>query len=395
MTLSLALAKATGEPETFDMRVMHIITTLGTGGAEIMLLKLLSVPKKDWDPIVVCLTDEGSIGPRISALDVPLYTLGMWRSVPSPVRVLSIMRFVRKCRPQLIQGWMPHGNFMASLARISRQGQVPVVWNIRQCLYDLSVESRTTQALIRLGAWVSEFAAAIVYNTETGAKQHEALGYDVSKRIVIPNGFDCSIYRPDDGARRRFRAELGIGNEAILVGLVARHHPMKDHASFFRAAGMVKQKHPNTYFLGVGKSVSQDQPELVRLIAESKLQNRTFLLGERSDIPAITAALDIACSTSWTEGFSNTVGEAMACGVPCVVTDVGDSSQLVADTGSVVPPRDPQSLARAIGKLIEAGTAHRQRLGAAARRRIESDFSLSAVADRYEDLYRKHLRSSN
>jgi glycosyltransferase involved in cell wall biosynthesis len=192
--------------------------------------------------------------------------------------------------------------------------------------------------------------------------------------------------------RRQVRAELRIADDVVLIGLVARYHPMKDHASFLRAAGLVARAHPAVRFLLVGKGLTVEEPKLLKIIGEQHLHGCIFLLGERSDIPRLTASLDIACSASaWGEGFSNSIGEAMACGVPCVVTDVGDSSHIVGDTGLSVPPRDPDALARAIGRLIEAGPEHRRHLGAAARRRIEDGFSIPAIARCYEDLYRECL----
>jgi glycosyltransferase involved in cell wall biosynthesis len=373
------------------VRILHVITGLTTGGAEMMLLKLLSNNTGDWEPAVVSLMDEGTIGPSIVALGIPLYSLRMRRGRPNPVRALSLMTITRQFRPQLIQGWMYHGNLMASFARFSSGVRVPVFWNIRQSLEGVAGERRLTQAMIRLGALLSWHPAGIIYNSQTGARQHEIFGYRASKCVVIPNGFDCQIFRPDDEARRQVRKELGIGIDTILIGLIARFHPVKDHASFLRAANLVARTHPHVRFLLVGKGLAEKEPVLTKLIREQHLESRIFLLGERLDMPRLTAALDIACSASWGEGFSNTIGEAMACGVPCVVTDVGDSARLVADTGLSVPPRDPQGLAQAISRLISAGAAHRQELGAAARRRVESEFSLPVVARQYEKLYREHL----
>src|SRR5215471_1191507 len=336
--------------ETFIMRIMHVITTLSTGGAEAMLLKLLSAGKSDAEPTVVSLADDGSIGKQISQLGVPVHSLNLRPKLPNPVRVLSIVPLVRRCRPQLIQGWMPHGNFMSLLAGGALGNRIPVLWNIRMSLYDPASEPKVTEMLIRFGARLSWYPAKIIYNTRLGARQHEELGYRAEKTVIIPNGFDCQILRPSDDARRSLRADLGIQCEAVLVGLIALYHPMKDHANFIRAAGLVARWHPGARFLLAGKGVVPTEPQLVQAIAEEQLQGRVFLLGERSDIPRLNAALDIACSASaWGEGFSNTIGEAMACGTPCVATDIGDSGFIMGDTGLLVPPRNPQALAEAIG----------------------------------------------
>ncbi len=377
------------------MRIMHVITGLDTGGAEMMLLKLLSGRSEEFEPVVVSLTDEGVLGPRIKALGVPVYSLGLRTRLPNPLRLLSIRTITRRFQPQLIQGWMPHGNLVASLAGVLSRTRTAVLWNVRMSLYNIRAEPLLTAGAIRLGATFSRRPVAIVYNSQTGAGQHEALGYRAEKSVVIPNGFDCRMFRRDDEARQRVRAELGVDDATVLVGLVARFHPMKDHAGFLRAAGAVARKHPNLHIVLAGSGVTWAEPLLQKLIAEEQLQKQVFLLGERQDIPAITAALDIACSASaWAEGFSNAIGEAMACGVPCVVTDIGDSAYIVRDTGLVAPARNPEALAQAIRQLIEAGPAARRQLGDAARRRAESEFSLPAIVCRYEDLYRKHLQIS-
>jgi glycosyltransferase involved in cell wall biosynthesis len=377
------------------MRVMHVITGLSTGGAETMLLKLLSAASGSMEHVVVSLGEEGTIGPRIAALGVPVHCLGLRRNAPNPFRALSILPLARRIGPQLIQGWMYHGNLMASMAALALRHKPPVLWNIRQTVYDLRRERWLTAKFIRLGARLSSRPAAIIYNSQTSATQHESLGYGAEKRVIIPNGFDCQLLRPDEAARKAVRTELGIADNTVLVGLVARYHPMKDHVGFLQAAAMIARSYPQTRFVLAGAGVSSTQPELVKAIQQNELWDCVMLLGERSDIPRLNNAFDIGCSASaWGEGFSNSIGEAMACGVPCAVTDVGDSAYIVADTGLVSPPRAPEALAKAIAGLIEIGRSGRQQLGTKARQRIETEFSLPAIVRRYEGLYLTHFQNS-
>jgi glycosyltransferase involved in cell wall biosynthesis len=376
------------------MRVMHVITGLSTGGAETMLLKLLSAASGSMEHVVVSLGEEGTIGPRIAALGVPVHCLGLRRNAPNPFRALSILPLARRIGPQLIQGWMYHGNLMASMAALALRHKPPVLWNIRQTVYDLRRERWLTAKFIRLGARLSSRPAAIIYNSQTSATQHESLGYGAEKRVIIPNGFDCQLLRPDEAARKAVRTELGIADDTVLVGLVARYHPMKDHVGFLQAAAMIARSYPQTRFVLAGAGVSSTQPELVKAIQQNELWD-CVMLGERSDIPRLNNAFDIGCSASaWGEGFSNSIGEAMACGVPCAVTDVGDSAYIVADTGLVAPPRAPEALAKAIAGLIEIGRSGRQQLGTKARQRIETEFSLPAIVRRYEGLYLTHFQNS-
>src|SRR5215471_6042896 len=303
------------------IRVLHVITGLGTGGAEMMLVKLLSARQQGGiEAAVVSLTGrDGIVGERLHALGVAVEALEMTRSPLSLFRLSRLVSSARRFRPHLVQGWMYHGNLAASAVGSLTTGPIPVLWNIRQTLYQLSDERWLTRAVIRVGAALSRRPSVILYNSALGAAQHEAIGYDGTKRVVIPNGFDCDQFRPSADARRDLRAELGLAPDTTLVGLVARFHPMKGHAVFLQAASLLARKHAALRFVLAGRGVTGGQPALARLIEELRLGDRMFLLGERSDIPRITAALDVACSSSlWSEGFSNAIGEAMACGVPCV-----------------------------------------------------------------------------
>lgn len=366
-------------------RVVFLITGLTTGGAEMMLLKLCSrLDRRCFAPSVISLSGLGAIGARLEALGIPVYTLGMHRSRPSLIGLMRLRKLISTLRPNLIQGWMYHGNLAACLAA----GRKPVVLGIRQSLYGLDKERVLTRWVIRLGAALSRYSCIIIYNSHTSARQHEAFGFDASRTHIIPNGFDTDTFQPDEKARVYVRSELGLNDNAILIGLIGRYHPMKDHRVFLNAAALLSREFSDARFLLAGFDVNAGNPALSATIAELGLSERVFLLGERNDISQLNAALDIACSTSaWGEGFANAVGEAMSCGVPCVVTDVGDSASIVGDTGRVVPPRDPVRLIMAWKSLIALGRNGRQALGMRARSRVIENFSLSTVVKRYEELY--------
>lgn len=379
------------------MKVCHFITGLSTGGAEMMLCKLLSVTDRTrFDPIVVSLMDCGTLGERIEALGVPVYTVGMAPGRPTPAALWRLIRLARRLQPDLIQGWMYHGNLAALVAGSFVPGRVPALWNIRHTPYDLKAEKRMTAALIRLGARLSSRPAKIIYNARISAHQHESLGYAADRRRVIPNGFDCGRFKPSETARLNLRRLLGLEDETLLIGLIARWHPMKDHANFMRAATRLAVRRSDVYFVLAGWGVDKNNSILMKVIQDAGLTGRVYLLGERTDIPEIMAGLDIASSSSsWGEAFPNVVGEAMACGVPCVVTDVGDSAWVVDDTGIVVPPRDADALAEAWVALIELGPEGRVRLGQAARQRVVTEFSLAQIVRQYEALYLEVLNVSS
>lgn len=376
---------------------MFVVTGLSTGGAEMMLFKLIrAMDRGRFPPAVVSLIDKGALGERIEALGVPVHTLGMSRSIASMARLRVLSRLITEARPDIVQGWMYHANLVASLAAAMARGPASVLWGVRASLDGHENERRSTAAVIRIGAWASRFTNGIVYNSRTSARQHEGLGYVRTRSQVIPNGFDCAEFHPDESAGPALRAELRIGSETLLVGCLGRFHPVKDHATFMDAAGRALQKDRRLHFVLAGSGVDAANMALATAIARHGLSGHVHLLGERRDVPAVTAALDVACSSSaWGESFPNVLGEAMACAVPCVTTNVGESAEIVGTCGIAVPPRDPNALASAIVELAALDPVERIRLGLLARGRIEQDYSIQAIADRYEQYYRRIAETSH
>lgn len=368
------------------VKLVHVITCLDTGGAERMLVKLLAgLDRGRFDPVVVSLTDEGSQGAEIRALDIPVYTLNMRSSRGSLPALLRLRRLFRLLKPDVVHGWMYHG----ALAALLTKGHAGGLVGIRQSLYDIRLEKLGTQLVIRvLGRFAVKRAGIVVYNATTSARQHEALGYPAGKGTVIPNGFDCERFRPDTDAGSRVRTALGIDEYAPVIGHLARFHPMKDHACFLRAAVLMAKTAPRVCFLLAGAGVEAGNPAFDCFMNDQVLKGRVYLLGERSDIPALYNAMDVFClSSGWGEGFPNVLGESMACGVPCVATDVGESAHILGDCGQVVPPRDPEALAVAWKGLLALDRAERQKLGKRGRQRVIEHFSLEAVVHQYEELY--------
>jgi glycosyltransferase involved in cell wall biosynthesis len=375
------------------MKVLHVITGLKTGGAEMMLHKVLShMDSGEFQSEVVSLTGGGEMDQKIRDLHVPVSTLGMARGMPSPQAILRLARRIREARPDVIQTWMYHADLMGGLAaRLA--GGPPVIWNIRNSALARFALKRRTLWTIKLGAHLSHrLPARIVCCSEAAARDHAEFGYAADKIVVIRNGFALEAYRPDAAMRPCVRRELGIAEEAPLIGLVARFDPAKDHVTFLRAAGRLHKDHPEVHYLLCGKDVTGDNPALTGEIAAAGIGDRCHLLGLRRDIPRLTAALDIAASSSAGEAFPNAIGEAMACGIPCAVTDVGDSAMLVGGTGRVVPPRDPQALAGAWREMLEMGEEGRRRLGTLARQRVETEFDIKGVALCYGQLYQEVAR---
>ena len=369
--------------------LLYITTGLSTGGAERMLYNLLSRTNQlRFEPIVVSLMDRGTFGDQIEALGIPVYTIGIKRGIPTPAAIVRLIRTVRHLKPDLIQGWMYHGNLAAQFARVFLSPKIPVLWSIHHSIHSLPSEKKITQTIIRFSSIISRYTNQIVFVSKNSQLQHEALGYCSEKSLVIDNGFDTSLFKPSVEARLTVRAELGLPPESFLIGLMARYHPMKDHDNFLRAAALLLKEFPEVHFILIGSEVDRENQVLHQLIQDLGLFNRIHLLGERSDMPRLAAALDIASlASAYGEAFPLVIGEAMSCGVPCAVTDVGDSARIVDNTGRVVSPRDAEALANAWKELIEMGVEEREALGRAARARIIESFSLESIVAKYEAVY--------
>jgi glycosyltransferase involved in cell wall biosynthesis len=374
------------------LKIVHVINDLSVGGAEMMLFKLLSgVDRQRFTTTVISLGRRSKLDARIEALNIRVLNMDMkLGKVPTPPQVWRLLITLRSLRPDLIQGWMYHGSLAAHLCASTVARGAPELWTIHSCNYDLTLEKRLTSTIIKLCGRLSASPAKIIYVSEASRLQHEAMGYRGEKSQVITNGFDTSQFAPSPQARAAVRAELGMHDDQFLIGLVGRFHPMKDHLNFLRAAALLSEDNGAARFLLAGREMDNGNQTVSRLLGRWNLEGRVHLLGERADTHNLIAALDVcSLSSSYGESFPLVVGEAMACGVPCVVTNVGDAAELVGTTGLVVPPRNPEALAQAWKKLMHLGALGRAQLGEAARERIRENFLLAPVTAQYEELWEK------
>jgi glycosyltransferase involved in cell wall biosynthesis len=372
------------------IKVLHIATGLKMGGAETSLANLMAfTDRAEFEPRVLALSDDQPVGDRIRALGVPVDTLGMRAGRIVPTDFVRLTRYLRQAKPDLIQTWMYHADLLGSLAA-PLAGDPPVVWGLHLTVNDMQSVKRGTRLVIRLNALLSHWSPArIVCCAENTLRSHADIGYAAAKMLVIPNGFDLAKFQPDDSARVSVRAELGLWPETKLVGMAARFHPQKDHANFVAAANHLHEKMPDTHFVLWGKDVNWENADLAGWIDTVRLRDQTHLLDLRLDAPRLTAALDVAAlSSARGEAFPMVIGEAMACAVPCAVTDVGDAKSMVAETGRTVPPGDAAALAHAWQELLSMPDEERSRLGRRARQRVMDLYDIRKTSGQYAQLYK-------
>lgn len=368
-------------------RVVHIITGLSTGGAEMMLLRLVEQLRGEFEQQVISLTGDGPVGERIALLGIPVVALGMRPMLPSPMAVARLVQHIRRLRPAVVQTWMYHADLVGGLS--ARLAGAKVAWNLRAS--NLETEKPLTrfiqrQVNARLASTVPD---AIVCCGERVRAVHIAKGYPAGKMSIIFNGVDLRRFFPSLAARQAQRAALGVPMDAPLVGAVGRLHPMKDYGTFFAAAQRLHKRLPQTRFVLVGAGMSEDQTQVARWVKEAGLIGYVYLLGQRENVTDLYNALDVfVSSSSNSEGFPNVIIEAMACGVPCVATDVGDSALIVANTGRIVAPENPQALADAVTQLLLLSPAERASLGSEGRIRVCQKFTIECIGEQYAELYR-------
>lgn len=379
--------------ETTPLHVVHIISGLGQGGAETVLHRLVTAPGQQAVHTVVSLGDEGVFGARLREAGITVRALGMKDSpLAAPRGLWRLYRLLRQLRPDVVQTWMYHADLLGGIvARMA--GIRALAWGIRNSGADLQHGSRSARSVAWLCAKLSRWMpGVIVACADEAARRHKDWGYDADRMLVIPNGYDMAAWQPDAAARVALRAEWGVDLDTPLIGSVARWNPLKDHENLLDALARSLKRHPAMRCVLAGQGMDAGNDELTSLLERHGVGGQVVLLGRRDDVPRILAALDVYVLSSRAEGFPNVVAEAMATGLPCVATDVGDAARIVGDCGWVVPPRNAAALSAAIDAAVgllaspqgRADYAQRARQG---RERVERTYGLDVMRRRYQTVW--------
>lgn len=368
-------------PKKFSNKIpviTHIITGLEKGGAERFLFNFLTSDLKGHiKNNVISLMSEGYYGPLIKEKNISLQCLKLNRGQIRLKTLKKLIKILNNQKPDIIQGWMYHGNLAALIGNYLSKKKTKLSWNIRLSLEVFSQMKFKTRLAIKIGALFSKQPDAIIYNSKRSLIQHRKIGFLNNNDYFIPNGFDTEKWKPNKSMRYKIRNSLQIPNNTKVIGYVGRAQAQKDLSSLFRAFDIVKKNNMDVILIAVGKNLQKFASNY----------NKIIFLGERSDVHNLMNSFDLLCLSSKAEGFPNVIGEAMLSGLPCVATDAGDAKQIIGKTGWIVPVNSPTLLANCLDKVLKIPTVELQKYGKKARQKIIKNYDIKHIKNKYISLY--------
>ena len=376
------------------MKVIHIITSLGDGGAEHTLYKICKYDISN-KHIVISLKGPGKYFSLLSSLGIKVYCLNF--KFYSIYKFLILINLLRSLKPDIVQTWLVHADLIGGVAA-QLAGIKNIIWNVRYSNFKIGKAKLTTILIIKLLTKLSFFIPELIIIVSKRAKKiYEIEGYDKRKFKFIPNGYDLSYLKPNIIEKKIFQKKNNYKKQVPLIGNIARYDPKKDHLNLLNALSFLRHKKIDFFCFLVGSKINVKNIRLVSEIKRLKLSKYIKLLGQNNNILQVMNGLDLYIqSSSYGEGFPNVVAEAMACGTPCVVTDVGDASFIVGKTGWIVPPNNSNKLAKALEKAINEVITKKinQRQGKA-RLRIRKNFDLSKMLKSYNKSWYQVYKKNN
>jgi glycosyltransferase involved in cell wall biosynthesis len=373
------------------IKVLFLMRSLEIGGAERQLTELVrNIDHAKFEIQVVTFYGGGPLETELDGVEnvevLSLGKSGRWDLLSFLAKLLGAEKTFS---PHITVSYLDVPNSFNVLS--GKLLGTKIVLGVSASYIDFSRYDWTAALVYRTGAVLSHFADRIIANSYAGEKYNIEHGYSAKNMSVIHNGIDTKTYTSDKQSGSKLRAEWGISESKLVVGLVGRLDPMKDYPNFLNAGLIINQRFTNVCFVCVGDGPASYREEMKTLAASLGLSNLVWA-GARRDMPAVYNAFDIFVSSSYGEGLAGVVGEAMSSGLPCVVTDVGDSAFAVGDTGLVVPPKNPELLANAIGKVLDMSDLERLELGQKARQRVLDHFSIEKMVSTYEALFENITR---
>ncbi|EKO3578430.1 glycosyltransferase [Vibrio metschnikovii] len=372
-------------------KILHIITGLNDGGAEAVLYRLCQFDKKN-QHIVVSLMNQGKYGSLLEEIGVQVYCLDMSAGKIRFAALIKLYKLIRQLKPDVVQTWMYHADLIGGvIARLA--GVKNIVWGVHHTTLVKGESKRSTILIAKINALISSFIPRkIIYCAEKSRQVQQSIGFSPKIGYVVPNGYNIDDFKPDLDAGMAFRQEVGLADEKFLIGHVGRYDPQKDHQTLLLSVSELLNRNTEFEFevVLVGTNLDKDNLVLSNIIDKNNL-SCVRMLGRRSDMPSVMTGFDVfVLSSAFGEAFPNVLNEAMACGTPCITTDVGDAAVIVGDTGWVAPPKNPQALAKAMLEAMEEKQNNPQAWQArkqACRERIVNNFSIEKMVEGYHQVW--------
>lgn len=367
--------------------IIHVISSLGAGGAENTLYKVASsLDKRKFDVKVICLSKSGPISKKIRSVGIPVYNCNFQNNFF--LGFFKLIYLFLKLKPDLTQTWMYHADLLGGLiAKLT--GCKKIVWNIRNThVFPGQGVSKSTYWIMRLNKFLSyNIPDKIICVAHSAKLSHLKVGYCRKKMLVIHNGFDVDAFKPDSSQKKLTRKLINIEFKSVLIGCIGRFNFYKNYKNFILAAKVLLSKNPNIFFVLAGKGLDKHNSELCDWIDSNDIRSNFRLVGEHFDIPVLMNSLDIFCLPSVSEGFPNVLAEAMSSGLPCISTNVGDVRYLLTNDKHIVPINNNQLLANSLFKMSDLDKAERKKLGTENRKIILNEFTIEHMINKYDHLY--------
>jgi glycosyltransferase involved in cell wall biosynthesis len=367
------------------LKLLHIIAGLKNGGAEAVLFRIISDKTYNFQHEVISLSDQGFYGELLLMKGIKVTTL----NITSPISVFSgflrLLSLIKLSRPDIVQTWMYHADILGGIAA-KIIGIKKIIWGVHTTFLHPEETKKTTKIAVNISKYLSYLVPTkIICCSETALKSHEKIGYDSSKLMIINNGFDTDAFRPDLKQRNLVRNMLSLDDNVFVIGMIARWHPVKHHEMLLEALKKIKSSNFEWKCLLIGDEMNDENEKLNLLINQYGLKNYVMCLGPRQDMPSVINALDVHILTSSSESFGNVTAEAMSCGVPCIMTNVGEASNLLFEVGWIVPIRNSSSLADCIKDVhkesLNLEKWNLQKLNS--RKKIQDNYSIQYMISSY------------
>ncbi|PKN94151.1 MAG: hypothetical protein CVU44_07050 [Chloroflexi bacterium HGW-Chloroflexi-6] len=371
------------------MKILHVITSLDHGGAQTMLTELaLQFQHRGVSNLIVSMTSQNAFAKQLGSQNIPVEILNMHQGRSLLTGFAKLRSLIRRFQPDIVQTWLYHADLAGGLA--ARLSRVPVVWGIHHTAGQNHLLKPATQAVVQINKLISGFVPSqIICCSQSAYDSHLARGFSPAKLTLAQNGVDTIRFQPNEIIRQELRTNLHIPESATIIGHCGRFHPAKGHLVFIQAASELLKLHPELHFVMCGSGIDAENQKLTHWIAPTNLRDHIHLLGPQDGLDKILPGFDIFVSSSLEEALPLTVCEAMACQVPCVVTNVGDQARIVEKTGICVIPNSASEITRGCNILLNLHQQERAFLGLSARRRIQENFSLQSTAEKYLSIYNR------